>query len=413
MKRLTFLLMSLGFLNYALCADWIVDPLGGSELGTFITINAALAAASPGDRIIVITTNGPVVETVLVDKSIEIVPAEPGSKWQLNGNLHISTLTAGTDIRISGMHQLAGGVAVPGYIPPGGATVSLADCRIDNGSIALSAHYLRVELLHDSLLNGTVTLSSGLVAGCYLRNSIPSSTALYVPSGLPAPGSDAITYIVGNDLRMSSASANWQSDYGIYWGNPSVTPYIANNIIRRDGASGGMSYGIWFHTSPSQGIAEIRNNTINSSGLPLTGVYVSTVYQSLRLFSNYTSGCQTAYSASSFALPITASYNHAEGATTLLSGLIDDATNVPHAAGSNTLDILTGALLGPAVDYGHPNPAYRDLDGTPNDPGAAGGSYSRLNFVNATESTVTAFVIAPTRVLAGETINVKAFGFAR
>lgn len=415
MKYLTSLLPALLMAMPFFAADLIVDPLATPAPGVYNTINTAIAAAAPGDRILVVTGNGPLIETINITKSIEIVPAEPGSRWKLQGWVHIngtpSALAGGSTIRISGMHQLSGSVSVPYSLPAGGVAFSMADCKVDNGSVNLDANYLRSELLQDSVMNGVIHVSSGIVAGCHVHSTSFGVQLIHLPTRLLQPGSDPISYVVGNSIHAAG-----NSQLGIYHLSTNTSPVIANNVMYRTGAS---TFGVYVNSTPSTGVTEINNNTIHSINSQGDAIFINGSSSIVRVFSNYFRSVQgnpvnAVNVAGGVAGLLTASYNHAEGPANVISvNVINDGTNVSHAVGTNTFDLITGALQGPAVDGGHPNPAYRDLDDTRNDPGAAGGSYTRENFIGTNGPAVTGFVIAPTRVQSGETIDIKAFGFAR
>lgn len=412
MKSLISLLLGAVLSSSLYASDLVVDPLAPAGSGIYSSINAALADATAGDRIIVVTENGPVMETVSINKTIEIVPATLGERWKLQGNILINGsggLSGGSIIRISGLEQLIGGFSVPNALSTAGATLSLADSKINNGSLSLDANYLRCELLHDSVMNGQIQISSGIVAGCYVRSTTNSMSLINVPQRSVQTSADPITYVVGNDVEAQASSQT-----AIYWASASTNPYIANNVIK---LNGGFNYGIFLADSPPTGYVEVLNNTIAQVSW-YQGIYLSYVRCTTRIFSNMIQGTTqyAIYISPSYTTNptfATLSYNHAQGHQSVAFNAVDDGTNVLHAAGVNTIDLVTGGVVGPAEDGGHPNAAYRDLDDTQNDPGAMGGSYARANFTNASGSAVTAFVIAPTRVVAGQSIDVRAFGFAR
>ena len=108
------------------------------------------------------------------------------------------------------------------------------------------------------------------------------------------------------------------------------------------------------------------------------------------------------------------SYNHiGTGFTQLFGAATNDGTNV---TGSNTtIDNTTGtALTGTAINGGNPDSTYIDLDLTRNDAGTGGGSYKFSNFHpmnNLGAGCRTTFMVAPRRIIVGQTISIKGEGF--
>jgi hypothetical protein len=106
-------------------------------------------------------------------------------------------------------------------------------------------------------------------------------------------------------------------------------------------------------------------------------------------------------------------YNYTNLTTgTAFSSITNDGTNVSGAV--FTMNPLTGEITaGPQIDGGSIDNAHLDLDMSRNNADCFGGSYSRSNFTNVPTGAATTFVIAPRRVLVGNTINISADGYDR
>jgi hypothetical protein len=143
--------------------------------------------------------------------------------------------------------------------------------------------------------------------------------------------------------------------------------------------------------------------------------HVLASYNSInRIYNNIISGVGIQYgiAVAAYNLNNFVSYNHVEATNALGTSILDDGTN--DLGGGNTIDGATGNVTsGNAIDGGHPDAAYTDLDLTTNDAGCYGGSYSKSNFDAMVGLTgcKTTFLIAPRRVLVGQTIDIEGEGF--
>ncbi|MDZ4822720.1 MAG: hypothetical protein SH856_04615, partial [Flavobacteriales bacterium] len=90
---------------------------------------------------------------------------------------------------------------------------------------------------------------------------------------------------------------------------------------------------------------------------------------------------------------------------------INDGTNTQSTFSVNATN--GAATSGSPINGGNPDFGHYDLDLTANDAGTGGGSYTMTQFhpIVYTPGSRTAFVIAPRRVVVGQTISIQAEGF--
>lgn len=409
--------------HHASAADHIVAD--GGQGGAFPTITQALNAASGGDRILVYPKSGgsPYTENIVVNKNIQLLCATEGKRFGVNGAVNIdgSSIPVNGQVTISGLHLQNGNIISSSQANSGGKTrVNIVGCKLDNGIINFyQHHYYDVNVSADSLMNGVVQFRFGKVIGCYIQNQTMSSTHnIYIPSD--AINTNDSILIVGNHILTCPNSGY---AVGIYWESTTQFQFISNNYINCRN-TGGYSGGIYIYTNKNSlaGRNTIINNTIYSATYLWMGIYEYSLYSNSYndlinniIVSNLTSANYGIYwyTTSSFN---SASYNFIKSSTGGMTGLANNGTNNLNTNVYGFIDVNTGQLLAgaDAIDAGYSDSAYYDLDITPNDAGCYGGSFSLAQFhpMNLGASRVT-YMIAPRRVVIGQSVNIKANAFDR
>jgi hypothetical protein len=407
--------MALLMCLFANATDRIV-AYGGTG-GAFSTITAAIAASSSGDRIIIYPSTVAFSENLTITTSLQLLSATEGQQWSLAGNITYNPSSAGQTLTISG-GNLTGGNIVTGINAPTGARtkVNITGCKLASGHIDFSANYYDMNIASDSIMGaGYVSMASfGKVVGNYINVGSTYAHGIYIQSdGLASTDS---VYIVGNKIQMTTYSS--QATNGIYWNSTSQFYYIANNYITAGGNNQNI-VNINNSKTSSAGGNTMLNNTMNmaNDGNSWT-LYVTSTNSPTFIFNNLLvnggSGFYGLYAAAS--INLTVSYNHVSSgfnASYYISGFTNDGTNV--LGGVNTIDNNTGiAQTGPALNGGNPDSTHVDLDLTRNDVGTGGGSYKFTNFhpmANLGAGARTTFMIAPRRIVVGQTFNIKGDGF--
>lgn len=386
-------------------ADIVVDNDGS---GDYLSIQAAITAANPGDRIFVVSGASPYVGDLYIDKSIELLSQTEGERFNYQGNVYInysSTMPANSAITIQSMHNWNGGISSY-YAGTGDRNrVNIVNCKLSQGNINFNHLKYDVRVQNDSLLSGTVLIRFGRITGCYIN-----STGLFTDSILinSDEATDDYVYIVGNKIIVANYSSYIS---GINWSSTTQYFFIANNFIT---VVNYYPYTIYCVTSKT-GLSKdnvITNNTFETTiGSFVYPVYITNSGSPIKIENNLFAGASL-YGYGIFgnnAALLTASHNHFHSVFTVpFTSLLDNGTN---SVSDQTIDSEGKATSGSAINGGNPSFSHWDLDDTINDAGCFGGSYSRENFLATSSGARTAFVIAPRRVTVGQPIDIFTEGF--
>lgn len=374
-------------------ADWVVEENGISP--NFATIQDAVTAASPGDRIFVVNKSGsiPYMENVSIDKAIEILPYTANGSFLVFGNYTITPNGVGfsatfDSVRIIGMLNQSGSIVASSNNSTGnGIQIDVLSCQLNAGSVIVVGTQMYSRVSGCWLQNGSITVRESLVTGNLVNGSITVNDA----AGSMI-GSDETLYVVGNRLTTSVGASVSGT---ILWSNDDHYFHIANNLVRS--TVGGTSGAIRF-TSIRTGSEnnQLVNNSIEADGATDYGITSGTALASgtrLKIENNALhdlSGSSTEYAiffnpAPSPGALVEINYNVEEGfadGLTNISGT--QAVIVGNQTGSSGFDIdnLTGVpSSAEAINAGHPGNAYTDHDLSRNDRGVAGGSFNYNNFL--------------------------------
>jgi len=417
MKTKFFYAMSLALgLNFnAYSADLIVAE--GGQGGAYATINDAYNAALDGDRILVYPKANGVAyaENVTIAKDVDISSAENGVKFGYQGTITINggSIPLNSEIILSGLLIHSGNITWGSHPIGGRLNVRVVNCKLNAGYINLQANYLSAYIAGDSIINGYVLFAHGHLLGCYIENSSINASPVSVNSNPTITGES--TYIVGNTIKTPNINA---PIYGINYQNIYNYAQISNNAIQLRN-SNGYHFGMYvMGTDNLAGRTTINNNVIYNSGSTAYGIYLFGPYYGTNSYFDIhnniiaTTGSYAIYQVYNSILT-EASYNFIDSGITGFYNVINNGTNTV----ANMISFLNLADFSqnggsPAINGGNPDAAHTDLDLSRNDAGVFGGSFSHENFYNGGAASV-GFVLAPRRVLSGETISIEASGFDR
>lgn len=419
MKNKFFYAMSLTLgLNFNVYAADLIVAEGGQG-GSYPTITEAYDAASNGDRILVYpkTSGVAYAENLTLAKDVDLSCAVAEEKFGLQGTITINAAAVplNSEIILSGIRIFSGSITYSGATASGVLNVRIVNCKLDAGNIDMRSARTSAYIAGDSIINGYVFLFHGSVLGNYIENSSSNSATLTISSNNALSG-DTLN-IIGNVIKTANIGAQIQ---GINFLNTFNYANISNNIIHLRNPSS-YHYGISLSAGDNLlGRNKILNNIVYNTGNSLYGIFiigVSPLYGSnsyVDIHNNIiaSSGSYAIYSYYSSVL-IDASYNYINTGITGVANIVNNGTNPV----GNMISFLNTTTWNqnagsPAIDGGNPDAAHTDLDLSPNDAGVFGGSFSFENFYNGGATSV-GVVLAPRRVLSGQTISIEASGFDR
>ncbi|MBL7941334.1 MAG: hypothetical protein JNM00_01120 [Flavobacteriales bacterium] len=404
----------------AAAADLLVAEGGAG--GAYANIMDAVTAASSGDRIIITpkaggaTWNENLTLTTAPNngKSLQFLSATEGQYWKLNGNITYTPSAVGQSLTIMGCNITVGNITSGSNAPAGTrCNVVIMGCKLNDGYINFNHNYYNMNVGGDSLMNGYIYMRYGKVMGNFIDTGSLCAHSVNVLTD--AAATNDVVYVIGNKIDCSSSGCG--TLYGVIWQSSSQFYHISNNYIKQNASSQNSIYVSDSKTSTATK-NKMMNNTciiVNNNNL---GIYVASFGSYHQLFGNvvqHVSGTNSGYGigASSNSVFFEASYNYVSSnvAGQAFYVFTNDGTNV---SGVTTgYDLNTGASTsGAALNGGHPDLQYSDIDLSRNDAGCFGGSWSRANFLNGSPTaTQVTFFDAPGRVLVGNTISITGEGF--
>lgn len=393
--------------------DLVVEEFGTAP--AYSSINAAVTAAVDGDRILVRNRAGniPWIENINVSKSLEFLSYENDTFFVVQGNYTLDA-ASGRTITIIGMKNLSGGIVLGNSIGANKATtVNIFDSYFTSGNILLGSIAFNTTIAGSTLLNGIVTISAGSIIGNSITNINSSSSEVVTISNSSAFQNDT-AYIIGNKIKNAVGGSA-----AIYCFSTASNMYIKNNFIVH-------SYiGIYFYTCPNVAKSNyIYNNTIWSEnysfsnyGILLGGLPASSITEVMNnVVDGNASGTKYGIYANGSVGQVNAYYNHIEFSFSSL--IIGNFT----FTGNNTTGFAVNfntstGVLNPgdaSIDGGNPANPFYDLDLTPGDAGAYGGSFSLNNFFPLHSGAARIYSVSyPFNIRSGNTLNVKANAFDR
>ena len=414
MKKIIFTTVLIAaMLHSAQATDRLV--VEGGAGGAYANIIDAVNAAASGDRILITPKAGGATwneNLTITAKSLQFLSATQGVYWKLNGSITFNPTTAGQSMTVMGAQITAGNITTAINAPAGvRAKVTIMGCKMDSGFINFDANQYEMNIAGDSLMNGYIYMRYGKVMGNFIDVGGLGAHGVYVNSDGGA--TNDVLHIVGNKIDCST---NAITTYGILWSSGAQFYNISNNYIKQNGASQNC---IYVNGSKTSTVLKNRlmNNTLIMTVYNALALYVTSFGSYHQVFGNVIQNASGStgygFGASTNSIFFEASYNYVSSniAGQAFYQFTSDGTNVSGV--TSGYDLNTGAITsGPALNGGHPDLQYNDLDLTRNDAGCFGGSTSRANFLNGTmTSTQVTFFDAPGRVLVGNTINLTGEGF--
>jgi len=415
-KIFSIVISSIAITSMSFATDRIVAE--GGQGGAFETINAAVAAAVSGDRILIYpkANGGHYSENITItNKSLQLLSALEGTRFKLSGDIIFSPNSVGLNLTIIQAHMLTGSNISAGISAPAGtrSKIVIMDNLLDDGDCNWDGNYYDVNIANNTLLSGQIAFRFGRVVGNSV--TVASACAHGIYTTTDALASNDVNYIVGNWIS-GGLSAFCGGSACVLNSGTSQFFYIANNFMDTNTSS---QLGIWITGSKTSTADKNRvfNNSIYHNGNANNwGLYTQSHNSVTEFFNNtiQTAGPAIyAFGSNVQSINDLFQYNYTNLNTTLsYNTILNDGTNIQGAV--FTMNTTTGEVTaGPQINGGNPDNAHIDLDLTRNNAHCFGGSYSRENFTQTANGAVTTFVIAPRRVLAGQTINISADGFDR
>lgn len=408
--------MTLAHSGYA--ADLIVEENG--VLPNYATIQSAVTAANPGDRIFVKNKAGnvPYQENVTITKSLSILSYDPDGVYYVFGNYTLNPIANG-EINIIGMYNQSGSVsafAASTLTTP--TRVNFHNNTLVSGSFSTNQLGWVAHVAGNHLMAGSITTRTATITGNQVEGSI---TVADVGGSVTGYAEDTL-YIVGN--RLASAAGAYGGS--INWSNDDDYFMICNNWVRvqshginlsafKAGSgvnrldnnsievnASGSIYGVTFSTIPANATVSVNNNSVLDENTSSSWV-------------QYAFNFGTVTAGSFVSLNYNVHRNFYSGGLTNASPTTVSQTG--NAAGGTTFDNnnVTGVCASAeCVNLGNPSTDHTDHDLSRNDVGVAGGSYNFANFwPNQTGGARVYLVKTPRTVVQSSTINAKADSYDR
>lgn len=383
-------------------ADIYVNTSG--QPGTYLTIQAAVTAATAGDRIFV-SPYGFYNETVSINKSLTIASSVSGVKFFNDGSYTI-TGAPGQRVVIIGavatgsMSGLTGTATVINR-----SVVYFVDCEasvIQTNQDGQEGNILFCKT------SSSISIRYGKVIGCEtLTNQI------YV-NDEPNIGIGDTIYVIGNRC--------WR----LNWNNDDQYAYIANNYVNNTGTSGN-SYAVrlqkMYYNSTNNNL--FLNNTVlfksvlcdyggiwPTNGLNWSNLIVANNY--VYYGNSGSSTCQNSLwpgVTTPTGSPPKCYYNIGAAQNGVAAQFWGASNNINYQFQTEqTIDDETGAVLSAlAIDAGMPSIDNYDIDLTRNNIGTYGGPHSYENYFNQAAGSARVFHLdIPFEIWSGTTPSVKA-----
>ncbi|MBL7946584.1 MAG: hypothetical protein JNN32_11020 [Flavobacteriales bacterium] len=377
-------------------ADRVVEEFGVPP--TYPSVSAAVNAAVDGDRIVIKNRGGniPWIEDITVAKSLQFVSFSEDDFFYVQGSYQLMA-APGRTVDIIGMRNTFGGITSSGNADVRSTRVRLLDCFFVEGSVILDNPAFDVQLV-GCTLNGEAVLQFGNVIG----NRITAVwNGLQLETNAISPITDTCV-VMGNIITAR---------IGIEIRNTQQVLHIRNNFIQhaQDGLS--VTGGSFAATNL------VANNTVFAAGCLslLFGISVNDFLEPdpvWEYMNNVITQTTCEYTSYGIAGPGNAYFNHVNANFPI--GVDEFMAN--NTTGETIELDNDGRLIDApfAIDGANPAPIFYDLDLSPGDAGAYGGSYSLDNFHPLhTGATRTYLTHHAYNIRSGNTLRVRAQTFDR
>lgn len=415
---LSIFLLSIGKL---FAIDRFVNPnlSGGNGTTLFTTITSAVNASVNGDRIVIVagTYNEP---TLVLSKSLTLIPQAAGSNVNFGGNISISGFP-GMKLEILGFNL--GIYSVSSSVITGGvgnnrAKVSFISCRMNN--LSVDRDYYELNCLK-STMSGTTTFRFGNFVVSKTNNLTisdePNSNILTgrifivadTVTNLLQYSNDDYKFIISNCLLKNIEILKWHT-------LTSISNKITNNEFVTDTkflvAKNPPNYNLVISSNLFSGTYAFYVNNIGSPYAcidAVAGAWGQSSCWGLNV-NCYGPDCISGYSSTNSIFPTPSSSGFFEWT---YNG-VDLPCTIPSGAQPLALLKVIGTT-GTTLNTGNPNHDYYDIDLSINDRGRTGGPYSILNYnssVNPSNGKAYIFDLEmPADLFPGVQVDVKAKGY--
>jgi hypothetical protein len=392
-KQLLFIAVASFITFLASATDLYVRDSGAG--GAYATVNAAIAAASDGDRIIIKPkTNGSAyIENLTINKSLTFESETIYNRYFIRGSINI-TPQAGRVVTITGLSSgnfTIYNVTVTAPTIGGRTTVNLYNCFLNN--VDTTSANTTTNMSGCTVL-GYVFFSHGRLTG----NKTQTINA-YNTSADSVFAADEVE-IIGNSATFSIA--NQQSSYGfkmynnftaginIFGSKPNSSNEIINNTVYQ----------------PNGG--DIAPIYLTGNGDPGSGGNVAIMNNAISFVVGQTNACIQSDGIAT----VTASYNVSTNAF-VTEGTIAQSNNI--GAVNMNIDNVAYTVSGGNVNAGNPALIYTDLDLTRNDAGHYGSSNSWGNYwpTDGGGMPQVNYLTTPRAILNTSSLNISGSGYSK
>lgn len=407
-------LFFLFFTTTTFAADLVVEPFGVAP--AYSTIQAAINAASNGDRILIKSRPGgiPWVQALTISKNIQLLSFDNDSVFHCQGDVTIDLATA-TAVDIIGMYNHSGNLVFTGTGSTKSCNLSFLDSYI-NGNIEADNNSVVLECAA-SEVRGYVHFSHGNLIGNHIQGGVTfvGMTGNYLNETVKIIGNKCFEQVLVEDGNYNFHIMNNLVD--IYGSSYSVT----FPVLSFETTGGAAFQNLIYNNSLkwSQINSRLTYNTTILSVFTNTGTGHSTEIMNNTIYGYYSyngiSDRLNALGRDGVNGTVNLYFNHIDLTNQNEPSKVDNIRHnsvfTTNFANNNTL--LTN-LSTTAVDGGNPATPFYDLDLTPNDAGAYGGSYTLDNFFPLRTGSARIYMIDyPFNVRQGSTLNIEASSFDR
>jgi hypothetical protein len=169
--RVILLMLTLISSTLTRATDLVVAS--GGQGGAYSSIAAAIAAAAPNDRIIVYPqpNNASYSEgTITITKSLQILSANEGAFYAVDGNINFTPATAGINVTIIGMKLLTGSIQSTIASPTGArSSINLLNDSLVSGGVSFNHNNYNLTMA-SSYVAGSAVMCYGKILGNVIYN---------------------------------------------------------------------------------------------------------------------------------------------------------------------------------------------------------------------------------------------------
>lgn len=396
----------------ASAVDRIVEEFGTPP--TYPSINAAMAAAEDGDRIIIKNRAGeiPWIENITVGKSLEFLNYADNGFFVVQGDWTIVPAD-GRVVVIKGMRNTSGSILSGTGGTIGSSMLKVLDGQFVNGGIVLNTDAFRADIVGNELLAGRIRIHLGNVVGNKVTFAGGAEGIRVTPTTTTFQGDTCA--VIANRVDQQNTTSTWEGIYvkgeaqvyhirnnwvrhgwmgiEVQGGNTqAIANLVQNNSIENRSGGTGSRYGISIANTPANSIWEIMNNAI--------GTQYSGTNRGINRDSG-NNGQTNVY------------YNHVAPNMSISTDFTFVGNNTTGQPLTFNADGTFNNAPG-AVDGGNPAAPFYDLDLTIGDAGAYGGSYTLNNFFPLHTGAARVYMTGhPFNLRTGATLRVRAKAWDR